>query len=156
MSSRQDTPPISMVHAAQLNASQLHGLLRLRVAVFIVEQDCPYPELDGWDLAPGTEHLWIGDAEADEARATVRILARGEARVIGRVATAESHRGRGYAGALMDRAVGHVGDREVTLEAQARLEPWYAQWGFVRAGADYLEDGIAHVPMRKPGLGSQV
>lgn len=140
-----------MARAGELSAGQLHGLLRLRVAVFIVEQDCPYPELDGWDLAAGTEHLWIGDAEADEVRATVRILARGEARIIGRVATAESYRGSGYAGALMDRAVAHLGDREVTLEAQARLETWYGQWGFVRAGADYLEDGIAHVPMRRPG-----
>lgn len=139
-----------MTPGEALSAGQLHGLLRLRVAVFIVEQDCPYPELDGMDLLPGTEHLWIGNAEADDVRATVRILSRGEARVIGRVATAQAHRGHGYAGALMDHAVEHLAGREVTLEAQARLQSWYAQWGFARAGANYLEDGIAHVPMRKP------
>lgn len=148
-SSHQAPPRITTGTAATLTAGQLHGLLRLRVDVFVVEQECPYAELDGLDLASGTEHLWIGDASADRARATLRILAQGEARRIGRVATARSYRGRGYAGALMREALTHLGEREVTLEAQAPLESWYCRWGFVRAGADYLEDGIAHVPMRR-------
>ncbi|MGC1209029.1 MAG: GNAT family N-acetyltransferase [Ornithinimicrobium sp.] len=149
MSSATAQPPVTIATGDALTADQLHGLLRLRVDVFVVEQECAYAELDGLDLAPGTEHLWIGDAAADDARATLRILADGEARRIGRVATARAHRGHGYAGALMRQALNHVGERDVTLEAQTHLEPWYAKWGFTRGGADYVEDGIPHVPMRR-------
>ena len=42
----------------QLTAEQLYDILRLRVDVFVVEQECPYPEIDGRDLLPGTRHLW--------------------------------------------------------------------------------------------------
>ncbi len=149
MSCAAEQPQVTIASADTLTAHQLHGLLRLRVDVFVVEQECPYAELDGLDLAPGTEHLWIGDAGADDARATLRILADGEGRRIGRVATARAHRGRGYAGVLMAQALNHLCERDVTLEAQAHLEPWYAGWGFTRAGADYVEDGIPHVSMRR-------
>ncbi|MEU8190797.1 hypothetical protein AB0C00_26395, partial [Micromonospora carbonacea] len=44
---------------AQLDARTLHDLLRLRVDVFVVEQRCPYPELDGRDVEPGTRHVWL-------------------------------------------------------------------------------------------------
>jgi ElaA protein len=48
----------------------------------------------------------------------------------------------------MNRALELAGHREVVLDAQSYLEQWYARFGFVRDGAEYLEDGIAHVPMR--------
>ncbi|MGY3515868.1 GNAT family N-acetyltransferase [Micromonospora sp. PTRAS2] len=44
---------------AELDARTLHDLLRLRVDVFVVEQRCPYPELDGRDVEPGTRHVWL-------------------------------------------------------------------------------------------------
>ena len=49
---------------ADLNARTLHDLLKLRIDVFVVEQNCPYPELDGRDVEPGTRHVWLTDGGA--------------------------------------------------------------------------------------------
>ena len=57
---------------AELTPAELYGLLRLRVDVFVVEQNCPYPELDGRDAEPGTVHLWYADD--DRLPATIRVL----------------------------------------------------------------------------------
>ncbi len=130
-----------------LTPRRLYDLLRLRVDVFVVEQDCPYPELDGRDTEPETEHLWV-DVDGDVA-ATVRVLAGDGCRHIGRVATAQAHRGRGYAARLMQEAIRRIGDEPVEIGAQAYLEAWYGRFGFVRSGEDYLEDGILHLPMRR-------
>lgn len=132
-----------------LDPLTLYALLRLRTDVFVVEQECPYPELDGRDAEPGTEHLWV---EVDgEPVATLRVLAgeEGSAYRIGRVATHRAHRGRGYAAALVDEALRRVGPAPVELDAQAYLEQWYARFGFRRTGPDFLEDGIPHLPMRR-------
>ncbi|MET8064684.1 GNAT family N-acetyltransferase, partial [Micromonospora sp. NPDC005313] len=88
---------------ADLDARTFHDLLRLRVDVFVVEQSCPYPELDGRDVEPGTRHLWLSSDGA--VVAYLRILADpdGVAR-IGRVVVARGARGAGVAGALMTTA----------------------------------------------------
>ena len=134
---------------ADLDPSTLYRILALRVDVFVVEQECAYPELDGRDLEPGTRQLWIADG--DTVLATLRLLrdASGEAR-IGRVATMPSARGAGLAAQLMRRAIELAESREIVLDAQAYLVDWYARFGFEVAGAEYLDDGIAHVPMRRP------
>ncbi|MGB3687372.1 MAG: GNAT family N-acetyltransferase [Ornithinimicrobium sp.] len=154
MTSNPPTPPVLRASFGEMSVHQLYAVLRLRVDVFVVEQQCPYAELDGLDAEPGTEHLWIEDAAADDNRvvATLRILSVHGGYRIGRVATARSHRGRGYAATLMRAALDSLADAEIALEAQAHLEQWYAGYGFARAGANYLEDGIAHVPMHlSPG-----
>jgi ElaA protein len=66
---------------------------------------------------------------------------------IGRVATAISARGAGFAATLMRHALS-LTSGAVVLGAQAYLEQWYGGFGFVRDGADYIEDGIVHLPMR--------
>jgi ElaA protein len=90
--------------------------------------------------------LWI--EQDDTVLATLRLLRDpdGTAR-IGRVATAMEARGAGLAAQLMWHALA-LTSGEVVLGAQAYLERWYGQFGFVRDGADYLEDGIVHLPMR--------
>jgi ElaA protein len=126
----------------------LYRILRLRVAVFVVEQNCPYAELDGRDLEPDARQVW---AERDgQVVSTLRLLHDRDGRVrIGRVATAPNARGSGIAAELMRRAIRLAGPVEIVLEAQAHLQGWYARFGFVRDGEQYLEDGIAHVPMRR-------
>ena len=120
-------------------------MLRLRVDVFVVEQNCPYPEVDGRDTELTTEHLWV---EVDgQIAAYVRILEGDGHAIIGRVVTAASHRGHGYAADLIREALQRIGSREVRMGAQVQLEQWYGQFGFLRAGPDYLEDGIPHLPM---------
>ena len=135
---------------AQLPAATVYAVLRLRVDVFVVEQECPYPELDGRDLEAGA-HWWWAE-RGGEVVATLRVLVDdpGTAR-IGRVATAGSARSGGVAARLMRHALETAGARDVVLDAQAYLEGWYARFGFVRDGEPFVEDGIPHVPMRLRG-----
>jgi ElaA protein len=146
-------PRLRQARFAELTPFEVYGLCRLRVDVFVVEQECPYPELDGRDLEPATVHLWFerdGDDGA-EVLATIRVLDDGAARVIGRVATAAGARGQGLATALVRRGIELCAGAPVHLGAQAYLEGWYEQFGFRRSGPGYIEDGIPHVPMRRPG-----
>jgi predicted GNAT family N-acyltransferase len=143
------TPPPALRRArfAELTPFEVYALCRLRVDVFVVEQQCPYPELDGRDTEPATVHLWH---EADgEALATIRVLDDGDTRAIGRVATAPQARRRGLAAALMAEGIALCAGFPITLGAQAHLERWYERFGFRRSGPGYVEDGIPHVPMRR-------
>jgi predicted GNAT family N-acyltransferase len=144
-----DPTPLRLREApfAELTPFEVYALCRLRVDVFVVEQQCPYPELDGRDLEPATVHLWL---ESDgEVAATIRILDDGGTRAIGRVATAAGFRGRGLAAQLMAAGIARCDGVPITLGAQAHLEGWYERFGFRRSGPGYVEDGIPHVPMRR-------
>ncbi len=137
---------------AELDTSTLYALLRLRVQVFVVEQNCPYPELDGRDTEPGTRHVWY--AEDGAPLGYLRLVEQpGGAVRIGRVCVAAPARGRGLARALLGTALELVGERPATLEAQAHLVDLYASVGFAVAGPSYVEDGIPHVPMARPAPG---
>jgi ElaA protein len=144
-----DAPVLREARFAELTPAELYGILRLRVDVFVVEQTCPYPELDGRDTEPGTVHLWYAD-DAGTTLATIRVLENGDDRAIGRVATAAAARGQGLSARLVRRGIELCGGRTVDIGAQAYLESWYERFGFVRSGPDYLEDGIPHLPMRLP------
>ncbi|MEU8243234.1 GNAT family N-acetyltransferase [Actinoplanes missouriensis] len=131
-----------------LDTTTLYAILRLRVDVFVVEQECPYPELDGRDSEPGTRHLWF---ERDgEVRAYLRVLRNPDAERIGRVVTAKDARGAGLASRLITEALTVIGNRPAVLHAQAHLADYYAKFGFAPSGPEYLEDGIPHIPMAKP------
>jgi ElaA protein len=136
---------------ADLNTRTLHDLLRLRVDVFVVEQECAYPEIDGRDTEPGTRHLWL--ARDGEPVAYLRVLSEPDGvERIGRVAVAKHARGDGHAGRLMREALAVVGHRACVLEAQSYLVDFYARHGFTVTGPEYVEDGIPHLPMRRdPG-----
>ncbi len=141
---------IDVRHASfdDLDSRSAYLLWQLRESVFVVEQNCPYPELDGRDLEPGTRHVWVADGEHPVAY--LRLLHDpGQAR-IGRVLVASSHRGRGLAEALMRQALELVGGRDCVLDAQTYLVDWYARFGFTPSGPEFLEDGIPHVPMHRP------
>ncbi|BCJ57722.1 GNAT family N-acetyltransferase [Micromonospora endophytica] len=142
------SPEPQVAAFADLDARTLHDLLRLRVDVFVVEQECAYPEIDGRDVEPGTRHVWL--AHDGVPVAYLRILADpgGVAR-IGRVVVAPAVRGGGHAGRLMDLALAEVGDRPCVLDAQSHLVGFYARYGFAASGPEYVEDGIPHIPMRR-------
>jgi ElaA protein len=135
--------------AADLDAATLYRLLRLRAAVFVVEQRCAYQDLDGRDLEPDTRHLWLEVAGAPVAYLRVLADPDGAAR-IGRVCVDPGHRGRGLAQALMRAALEAAGAREVRLSAQSYLVDFYAGLGFEVTGPEFLEDGIPHLPMTRP------
>ena len=142
------TADMRIAAAADMDPVTLYRLLRLRVDVFVVEQTCPYPELDGRDLEPGARQLWV--EQDGDVVATLRLLRDpdGTAR-IGRVATARAARGGGHAARLMRTALELAGKRAVVLDAQSYLVDWYARFGFERDGEEYVEDGIPHVTMRR-------
>ncbi len=151
-----------------LSAPELHSILELRTAVFVVEQDCPYQEVDGFDLLSGTWHRWWTDREmaagTDEATAGtdidivayLRVLCEPDRFRIGRVVTRADRRGWGLSAALVAdtvRWLHHKRDAtrdSVVLSAQSHLVEFYREHGFSVTGSEFMEDGIPHVPMARP------
>jgi ElaA protein len=138
-----------------LDAATLYDLLTLRVAVFVVEQACPYPELDGSDLTAQTRHFWL-EEKSGETIATLRLIEGGliegdpagqKLFQIGRVCTKKAARGHGYATRLLQAALADVGEHPCAMNAQTYLIDMYARHGFVVDGDEFCEDGIPHVPM---------
>ncbi|UEB95567.1 GNAT family N-acetyltransferase [Pseudomonas sp. HN2] len=141
-------------HHSDLGKEQLYALLKLRSDVFVVEQKCAYPDLDGQDLEGDTYHLmgW----EDDQLMAYLRLLdpeSQGGHVVIGRVITAPAGRGKGLGHAMMEQALKQAGKHwpqvPIYLSAQAHLQGYYGKYGFEVAGEEYLEDGIPHIGMRR-------
>ncbi|WP_433733028.1 GNAT family N-acetyltransferase [Nocardia sp. CA-129566] len=137
--------------ALDLDTATLYQLLKLRVEVFVVEQKCAYPELDGLDLLPETRHFWLDDE--GEVISTLRLLEEHENGVksfrIGRVCTSVPARGHGYTTRLVQAALAEAGSATVRLSAQTYLVDMYAKFGFKPDGEEFEEDGIMHLPMRK-------
>ena len=133
-----------------LDTRTLYDLLALRTAVFVVEQNCPYQELDGKDA-----QAWhLMGHQAGQLVATARILPPGasyDSPSIGRVVTDPSARGQGLGVRLMEEALercrGLFPDRAIEIGAQAHLVDFYSRFGFKPNSDTYLEDGIPHIDM---------
>ena len=129
-----------------------YEILRLRVDVFVVEQNCPYPELDGFDVDSDTRHIWIADEESPVSY--LRVLRESkEVHRIGRVVTSLHARQKGMGKSLIEHVISTTSG-ELVLDAQAYLENWYEEMGFVANGEAFEEgcghdmnSGILHVPM---------
>lgn len=132
---------------AELTVGELYSITVLRERVFVVEQNCVYLDADGAD--PQCRHLWAED-ETRAIHAYCRLVPAGlkfpEAS-IGRVITAPEARGQGLGKELMERAIAALGAIPIRIGAQAHLEKFYGELGFVRASAPYDEDGIPHIEM---------
>lgn len=134
-----------------LTLREFHDLIALRIDVFIVEQNCPYPELDGKDEQ--SYHI-IGRNEKYEIVATSRILPPGLSYPqvsIGRVVVAKNERMNNYGHDMMRMAfqftLEKFGNTEIKISAQKYLESFYLSHDFVPTGKEYLEDGIPHLEM---------
>lgn len=135
----------------QLTAPQLYALLQARSEVFVLEQQCPYQDLDGKDQQ--ALHLCCWSAQ-DQLLAYARLLPAGlsfDEPSIGRVLTSQAGRGQGLARELMQRAISHCrqqyGQQALRIGAQTYLRNFYGSLGFVAASDAYDEDGIEHVQM---------
>lgn len=134
----------------ELTNNELYGLLKARVDVFIVEQECAYQEIDNIDQK--AIHYF---AEVDgEIAALVRILPRNttyEEVAIGRVLVVEKFRGTGLAKELMNRAISFVQEEwkeeEIKIQAQTYLQSFYESLGFKQVSVVYEEDEIPHIDM---------
>ena len=138
-------------HYRDLSLDELHDLIALRIEIFVVEQDCPYQEVDGKDKIAFHQ---IGRDESGEIVATSRVLGPGisyKEVSIGRVVVSEKVRGNGIAHEMMDRSkefvLSEYGKVPIRISAQVYLEKYYSRHGFQSTGKKYLEDGIPHMEM---------
>lgn len=132
-----------------LNTELLYACLRLRQNVFIIEQNCPYPELDDKDKY--AVHVLGIDNGTKQCVAYARIFPKGkyfEEASIGRVCTHIDWRKKGVGKELMKRVLefmdAEYGMVPVEISAQSYLLDFYAGYGFVAKGDEYLEDDIPH------------
>ena len=150
---------IVIKHFNELSTRELYDILKLRVSVFVVEQNCPYQELDDNDIH--AHHLYI----KDEGRtlAYLRVFLNSEYKnsylenaetiynvaAIGRVVS--SVRRKGYATTLLNEAIKLVKENfntdSIILEAQVYAKELYEKVGFVQTTEEFLEDGIPHIQM---------
>ena len=133
----------------ELSTAEFHDIIQLRLAVFVVEQDCVYQDLDGKDRT--ALHI-IGKNEEDAIVATARILHENSKKVIiGRVVVEKNFRKYGLGKDLMKQSISDIirlyGNIQINIAAQKYLLNFYSSLGFVSSGKEYLEDGIPHVEM---------
>ena len=134
---------------SELTVEELYEIMKLRVSVFVVEQQCPYMELDGLDRT--ALHVWFRDPEGG-LLAYLRVMDRNESREyvsIGRVIAAKRRCGLG-SGILREGirlAKERFGAEKIYLEAQCYAKGLYEKQGFVQISETVLEDGSPHVKM---------
>lgn len=133
----------------ELTNKELYAVIKARIAVFVVEQNCPYQDLDGKDL--GAYHVFLSDG--GEVKAYVRVLDRGVSFnevSIGRVITTE--RKKGYGERIMKEGIcvakEKFGADKIRIGAQVQASGFYERLGFKRvAGSEFIEDDIPHIEM---------
>lgn len=133
-----------------LTGAELYAVLQLRSEVFVVEQHCVFQDMDGSDA----QAMHLLGMQQGVLVAYARCFAAGckfaEAS-IGRVLTHSSLRGSGAGHVLIEKAIAGLnqqwGAQAIRIGAQQRLEAFYRQHGFEKAGPHYLEDGLEHVEM---------
>ncbi|WP_332629331.1 GNAT family N-acetyltransferase [Halalkalibacter flavus] len=138
----------------ELSISELYELIRLRIEVFVVEQDCPYQELDTKDQE--AFHLLgriNGELVAYSRLFQKRTVATDAS--IGRVIVKESGRGKGYGQALLTKSIDfletELHEKGILIHAQQYLQEFYESFGFKPISDIYLLDGINHLDMRREG-----
>ncbi|MGF1910133.1 GNAT family N-acetyltransferase [Vibrio kasasachensis] len=146
-----------LISFPQLTNIELYQLLKLRVDVFVVEQTCPYPELDGNDTLDGVYHL-LG-YQGETLVACARLLQKGityPCASIGRVATLKDARGGGLGHQLLKQAINECNKlwpkQNIEIGAQQHLKAFYQQHGFVQTTDMYLEDDIPHIDMLREDI----
>jgi len=136
----------------EMTLDELYEVLALRAEVFVVEQDCPYQDVDGLDQK--AYHL-LGRDEEGTLVSYTRLLPKGMSYVdypaIGRVITSAKIRGKKKGKELMEASIEACdelfGKQSLKISAQSHLEKYYNSVGFEGTGETYLEDGIPHMAM---------
>ncbi len=139
-------------HFKDLNTTELYQILQLRNEVFIVEQNCPFQDLDDKDFK--CFHLMGFDTDSQQIMAYTRIVPAGvsyEEASIGRVVTSPQARGGGIGKELMQKSIELLEDLyggvSIKIGAQCYLKKFYESFGFQQIEEIYLEDGIEHILM---------
>jgi ElaA protein len=140
----------------ELSRTEIHDVFQARVAVFVVEQSCPFQDVDGLD--PACWHLIGRNAPEAALLAYCRLVPPGvkyDEPSIGRVLTTAGGRRAGLGRELMREAIARTHTlwpgRTLRIGAQQYLEHFYGEFGFTRASEPYDEDGIMHIDMLRMG-----
>ena len=141
---------------SDLSPHDLHEILWLRQQVFIIEQTCIYPDIDGKDRE--AVHLIARD-KTGTLIGCLRLLPPGMTHAcpaVGRLAISKKFRGQKMGHELMSAGVAKAkelfNNRAVYISAQHHLIPFYRNLGFTPSGESYDEDGILHIDMILPAL----
>lgn len=139
-------------HFKNLSTTELYQILQLRNEVFIVEQNCPFQDLDDKDIK--CYHLMGFDTDSQKVMAYTRIVPAGisyDEASIGRVVTAPLARGNGIGKQLMKNSIELLeelyGGISIKIGAQLYLKKYYESFDFQQIEEVYLEDGIEHILM---------
>ena len=148
----------------ELTPREVHDIYRARIEVFVLEQNCPFQDVDGvdpecWHLL-GSGQLSLGEGRREDhwLVAYCRLVPPG-VKFAGAVDRPRAHHGRGArhglrAGELMAESLVHAGKlwpgQAIRIGAQERLEKFYNEFGFAKASDMYIEDGIPHIEMIRP------
>ena len=137
-----------------LSVIDYHHIMALRTSIFVVEQNCPYQDIDDKDLT--AFHVY-GKIDQNVI-AVCRILPAGISYAeisIGRVAVSMEYRGTNVANDLMHKTIHFIenqwGKKDIRISAQQHLTTFYNRFGFVQVSEMYLEDDIPHVEMLRTG-----
>jgi ElaA protein len=139
-------------HFHELTAPELYRLMRLRQDVFVVEQKCAYPDLDGNDFPSLHLAAWDGEKPQAYLRVIPPEAHKSGCPSLGRICTSLAVRRTGLGRELVQRGMDIVNARwpgkDCQIGAQAYLQRFYESFGFAVNGDGYLEDDIPHFPMR--------
>ena len=138
----------------ELTRDEFFGIVSLRSEVFFVEQRIDIPDLDDLDRHPETLHWWIPDETGCAGYLRTVLLGEpelGATRSLGRVAVRADRRGEGLARTLVAAVLGRFGGQPIVIHSQSHVVPLYREFGFEPVGSEYLEAGIPHTRMRRPG-----
>ena len=137
-----------------LAIDELYAMMALRAAVFVVEQNCVYQDLDYKDQKALHVMGWING----KLVAYTRLFGPGDyfdQASIGRVIVSMDQRGHNYGHQIMSASINaitqHYKTDRIDISAQTYLEQFYTAHGFLPSGEEYLEDGIPHIKMIKTG-----
>lgn len=142
----------------ELSAQEIYTILELRTAVFVVEQNCPYQELDGRDLGSEIYHVQGFVDDDKDVAAVTRIMYDADAETvqIGRVVVNPKYRGLKLGRQLMQVTLDNIESlqpiyhrKQAMLHGQSHLKRFYESFGFVQVGEEFLEDDIPHLEMIK-------
>ena len=134
-----------------LTIDEFHDILQLRINIFVVEQNCPYPELDNKDKI--AFHLF-GLNKENKIIAYTRIFKPGDyykEAAFGRVVVHQDYRNQKIGFQLVEQSIIGThklfGNTDIKISAQTYLNNFYQSFGFHQVGDDYIEDGIPHIHM---------
>lgn len=135
-------------HFSELTLEELYDILKIRVDVFVVEQKCPYPEIDGKDK--DAYHIFLRDERG--IAAYLRVLKSGVSfpePALGRILT--TRRGEGLGAEIVRAGIEFAEEKlsadKIRIEAQVYAKGFYERLGFVQCSGEFLDDGIMHIEM---------